>query len=69
MHVVRDTNSDIIAYKACPMTIEDPCVAGNVELEVTVDENWMDNYLHADNTNVPMYTSLNMKFINEENFD
>ena len=64
-HVVKDDAGAIIAYKSCDMTIQDPCVSGNVQLDATVDSNYIINYLSTSNTKVPLYTSLDMKFINE----
>ena len=41
----------------------------NVDIDVTVDQNYISNYLSATQPKVPLYTSLNMNFIDEVNFD
>ena len=41
----------------------------NVNLVVTADSNYITNYLSSSNTKVPLFTTMNMNFIDELNFN
>ena len=69
VHIVTDAANAVIGFKTCPMTIRDPCVSDNVSLFATVEEDYMSNHLSSTNIKVNLYTSLNMNFLDEVNFE